>query len=401
MLELDEARIKITAALTAISDYESVALAKAFGRILAEDVVSNIDVPPADNSAMDGYAFRFQDLITNGEPLFPISQRIQAGAVANSLEPGTAARIFTGAELPDNADTVVMQENCSLLDENSVRVNQAARRGENVRPRGQDIQEGSTVLMAGQHLDAQHIGLLASIGCATVKVKRRLNVAVISTGNELAPPGQPLKQGQIYNSNQFMLLALLEKIGCTSIDCGFIEDSLSATQNALAKAAKEADLIISSGGVSVGEEDYVKQAVQNLGELDVWKINIKPGKPLAFGKIGQCAFLGLPGNPVSAYVTFLLLGLPVIKALSGAANPAEAVRPFYCKANFSSGKAAKRPEYLRVKLTEQGVEPHPNQSSGVMSSVCWADALALLPANTLIERGDLLALYPLEHFFAR
>lgn len=396
MLEIEEARVKITEAVSTISETEDIPLAKGLNRILDANIISQIDVPPADNSAMDGYAFRFQDL-GNKTQHYSVSQRITAGAKATALDPGTSARIFTGAELPENADTVVMQENCEIESDGRVSVISPIKFGENVRAQGQDIKVGETVLKKGQRLDPQHIGLAASIGLATITVKRRPTVAIFSTGNELVAPGQALEKGQIYNSNQFMLLALLEKLGCTCIDLGHIEDNLDTTQSLINTAAAQSDLIISSGGVSVGDEDYVKHAVQTLGELQLWKINIKPGKPLAFGKIGHTSFLGLPGNPVSAYVTFLLFGIPLIKKLSG--NLAPAPQATYLPANFDVAKVTKRPEYVRVRIKKQGVDTYPNQSSGVLSSVCWADALALIPSHTVIRRGDLLAVYPLERFF--
>ena len=292
---------------------ESVATLSAQGRILAHDLVSTVDVPPLDNSAMDGYALRCADVAAPGSRL-PIGQRIAAGQVGQPLAPGSAARIFTGAPVPPGADAVVMQEHCEL-DGDFVIVNHLPRLGANIRRRAEDIGIGRGVLTQGQRLDARHLGVAASVGAAQLQVFRRLRVALFSTGNELTAPGEALKPGGIYNSNHTTLYSLLVGLGCEVTDLGNAPDQLQATRDLLRHAAVEHDLIVTSGGVSVGDEDYVKPAVIAEGRLDLWKIAIKPGKPLASGRIGPAAFIGLPGNPVSSFVTFVMLVRPFILKL--------------------------------------------------------------------------------------
>lgn len=363
----------------------TVALQDALGRVLAGDVVSPIAVPGEDNSAMDGYALRAADAGLR----LPISQRIAAGATGSELAPGSAARIFTGAPVPPGADAVAMQEDCELIGgELSVRVE--LRPGQNIRPRGQDIVEGSTVLRRGRRLRPQDLGLLASVGCSEVSVFRPLRVAVLSTGDELVEPGTAgLAPGQLYNSNRYTLVALLRSLGMETLDGGIVPDDPAATAAALQRAAA-ADVVITSGGVSVGEEDHVKAQVEKLGELGLWRLAIKPGKPLAFGAIGRTPFIGLPGNPTSVYVTFQLVARPFLQKMQGLE---EAPPPrLYATADFSVKRPGTREDYRRVSLENSGngltAKAFPNQSSGVLSSVSHSNGLAIIPIGAAIAPGD-------------
>ncbi len=366
---------------------ESVALETALGRVLRQPVVSTLDVPPADNSAMDGYALRAADAAEG--TVMPISQRIAAGSVGAPLAAGTAARIFTGAELPPGADSVVMQEDCREQD-GQVQINTTVRAGQHVRPRGQDIAVGATLLAAGHRLAAADLGLLASVGVTELNVSRRLTVALLSTGDELVEPGQPLAPGQIYNSNRPMLRALLEGMGCAVIDGGIVEDTAEATAAALREAAASADVVISTGGVSAGEEDHVKNQVEKLGELKLWKLAIKPGKPLAYGRVQGKPFFGLPGNPASSFVTFCLLARPYLLKLQGCSELMP--QPWQLRADFNWPKPGRRQEYLRARISHAGGEPrvslYGNQSSGVLASVSWANALVVLPPGETVAAGD-------------
>lgn len=408
MLEIKEAQHHILKAITPIQKEQSVLLSEASNRVLANDVIATINVPPADNSAMDGYAINTVDL-KNGTSELPVSQRIPAGIAPSALQPESAARIFTGGEMPAGADTVVMQENCEALekvsektpekiqDNQRVRILKVPSAGENIRPCGQDISIGQTILTKGQRLKPQHIGLLASIGENKVNAYSRVKVALLSTGDELVEPGTSLKAGQIYNSNLPMLAAYLTVMGYEVIQHKVVEDSYQGTCNALAASATDADIIISTGGVSVGEEDHVKAAVEALGELAVWRVNVKPGKPLAFGKVGTTPFLGLPGNPVSAFVTFVLFASPLLKKRQGEVFKSPA--SFFLPADFAIAKKRSRPEYIRVRLDNHRVQKFANQSSGVLTSICWAQALALIPSQIEIKEGDLVEVFPLDSFY--
>jgi molybdopterin molybdotransferase len=392
MLTVDEAVARLIAAgreLHCRIESETCGLFDAAGRILAQDQVSAVDVPPRDNSAMDGYAFRLEDA-KKCDFALPVSQRIPAGHCAQPLAPCTAARIFTGAELPDSADTVAMQEECEEHD-GRVLLPQDCRLADNVRPRGQDVARGEVVLAAGAPIRAQEQGMLASIGVTQVPVFRRLRVAVLSSGDELVEPGVPLKPGQIYNSNRYTLRGVLSAIGVEMIDMGVCRDTPQAVENMLVNAAGTADVVVSTGGVSVGEEDHIKAVVEGLGQLDFWKIRIKPGKPVAFGSVGETPFIGLPGNPVSVFVTALILLRPYLLAAAGHRNPIP--RAFPVPALFNR-KAVKRQEYLRVALRPEGVELFPNQSSGVLSSTTWADGLAVQTVGDAIGAGDSIDYYP-------
>ncbi|MBI4987222.1 MAG: molybdopterin molybdotransferase MoeA [Rhodocyclales bacterium] len=393
LLSYDEALQKLLAAACPVGDIEEVDTVAAAGRTLARAQSSGIVVPPLDNSAMDGYAVRLADVPAAGTRL-PVSQRIPAGSVGTPLQPGTAARIFTGAPVPAGADAVVMQELCEHA-EAGVLINHVPRLGENIRRAGEDIQAGSAILAAGTRLTPQDIGLAASVGLAKLPVFRRLRVAVFFTGDELAMPGQPLPPGGIYNSNRYTLRGLLAALGCEVHDLGIVSDSLDATRAALREAAAGSDVIITSGGVSVGEEDHVKAAVQAEGALDLWKIAIKPGKPLAFGKVSRrnTAFIGLPGNPVSTFVTFLMLVRPFLLACQGARVTVP--RGLMMRADFDWPKPDRRREFLRVRIgNEGGLELFPNQSSGVLTSCAWADGLVDNPPAQAVQRGDLVRFIP-------
>jgi len=389
LTDLEDALSLILADARVLCEPEPGDLRSALGRVLAEDVRSAIAVPNDDNSAMDGFALRAEE----SDRELHVTQRIAAGSTGHLLEPGTAARIFTGAPVPPGADAVAMQENCDL-DGDRLILRQPVHPGENIRPRGQDIAPGALVLSAGRRLQAEDLGVLASIGLATVPVRRRLRVAIFSTGDELVDPGDAgtLRQGQIFNSNRYTLYGLLTQLGFEVLDFGVVPDSPEATADALQQAAAASDCVISSGGVSVGEEDHVKSQVERLGELRLWKLRIKPGKPLAYGRIGTTAFFGLPGNPAAVFVTFALVVRPWLLASQGAQSAAALSLP--AAADFEITRAGTRQEYLRARLESIDgglrVSIHPNQSSGVLSSASWANALAVIPPGTTVARGDLV-----------
>ena len=391
MLTVDEALKFLCDAVHPITAAEIIPTLAANGRVLAAAQTSQIDVPPMDNTQMDGYAVRAADC-ASGAARLHVAQRIPAGVVGLPLAPGTAARIFTGALIPEGADAVVMQEQCTTDGDDVVIAHRPAS-GEWIRRRGEDIQAGSVILAAGTRLRAQELGLAASVGLAELPVIRTINVAVFFTGDELAMPGEALTPGAIYNSNKFLLRGLLENLGCTITDYGIVPDTLEATRATLRAAACEHDLIITSGGVSVGEEDHIKPAVEAEGRLNMWQIAVKPGKPLAFGEIdrtdGKAYFLGLPGNPVSSFVTFLLFVRPFILRLQGVEN----VTPLstMMRANFSWTKPDRRNEFLRARIGADGaLVLFPNQGSGVLSSTVWGDGLIDNPAGHAIVPGDLV-----------
>lgn len=395
MLSVQEALGFLLSAARPISESQSVSTLEGTGRVLAKDQLSQLDVPPMDNTQMDGYAVRAADC-ASGQAALKVTQRIPAGHVGQALAAGTAARIFTGALIPEGADAVIMQEQCSLDSASGmVTISHTPQSGEWIRRAGEDIRAGSMILPAGTRLRAQELGLLASVGLASLPVFRRLRVAVFFTGDELTMPGEPLRPGAIYNSNRFMLRGLLAHLGCDVTDLGNIPDTLDATRSALRQAASGHDLIVTSGGVSVGEEDHVKPAVEAEGRLNLWQIAIKPGKPLAFGEVGErpAFFLGLPGNPVSSFVTFLLFVRPFILALQGA-KPSQPQR-FPMRADFSWPKADRRNEFLRVRINDQqGLSLFPNQSSGVLTSTVWGDGLVDNPAGQTIAAGDTVHFIP-------
>ncbi|MBZ0094802.1 MAG: molybdopterin molybdotransferase MoeA [Sulfuricella sp.] len=394
MLSADEALSFLLARVRPANKTEQIATAEALGRVLAERLTSAVNVPPLDNSAMDGYAVRIADLI-NASTRLRVTQRIPAGTVGQPLEAGQAARIFTGAPVPAGCDAVVMQEYCGV-EGDTVTVSKPPKMGENIRRSGEDIAAGAEILPAGIRLRPQEMGLAASVGIASLLVYRKLKVATFFTGDEIVMPGEPLKPGQIYNSNRFVLTGLLQALGCKVVDLGIVPDDFAATVKVLETAAG-ADLIITSGGVSVGEEDHVKAAVEAVGKLDLWKIAIKPGKPLAFGEVGKVPFIGLPGNPVSAFVTFCLFVRPFILRSQGIT--ATAPQAFSLKADFDWLKPDKRREFLRARLHtaengEVGVQLYPHQGSGVLTSTVWADGLVEVPEGTSIHRGDTVKFLP-------
>ncbi len=391
----EEALDYLLAQARPVSGTERLPLAQAQGRVLAEPVNSRVDVPPWDNSAMDGYAVNTQEL-SEGESL-RVSQRIAAGTAGSALQPASAARIFTGAPVPAGADAVVIQEVCEA-DGDRVRVRELPKPGANIRRAGEDIRQGEEVLSRGTRLTPQHLGLAASVGIAELTLYRRLRVAIFSSGDELVMPGGELGPGQIYNSNTFTLGGLVERMGCEVIQLGMVEDSLQATCDALRRGAEEADLILASGGVSVGEEDHVKPAVEQLGSLDLWKIAVRPGKPVAFGHVAGTPFLGAPGNPVSLFVTFTLFARPFLLRMQGVERD-YLPTPYRAMAAFDKGSSDRRREYARgrLEIDAQGqavVRLYPNNSSGVLSSVAWANGFAVLPPMTAIAPGDMIDFLP-------
>ena len=407
MLRVAEARDILLAAARQIADTETLSTLQANGRVLASAQYSQLNVPPMDNTAMDGYAVRAADC-ASGNATLRVTQRIPAGHVGQRLEPGCAARIFTGAMIPAGADAVVMQEVCTASKEGGqdlVTINHRPQAGEWIRRTGEDIRAGSTILEAGTRLRAQELGLAASVGLAQLPVVRRPRVAAFFTGDELAMPGETLKPGAIYNSNRYTLRGLLENLGCDITDYGIVPDTLAATRETLRRAAAEHDLIITSGGVSVGEEDHVKPAVEAEGRLDLWQIALKPGKPLAFGEVRRGAsaaspdaafFIGLPGNPVSSFVTFLLFVRPFILRLQGVQDVLP--KAFPMRADFAWSKADRRNEFLRAKINaDGGLNLFANQGSGVLTSTVWGDGLIDNPPGTTIARGDMVRFLPFSN----
>jgi molybdopterin molybdotransferase len=394
---LEEALTLLLSHAKAVGETETVSLAEANGRVLAESVVSQINMPPWDNSAMDGYAVNTADVPAVGTKLV-VSQRIPAGAAPIPLAAGTAARIFTGAPVPPNANAVVIQEVCEQAGD-SVIISEVVAPGANIRLAGEDTQVGQEVLQAGTRLGAQHIGLAASVGVGELKVYRRLKVALFSSGDELINPGQPLGPGQIYNSNEYTMQALLQALGCELVSLGIVEDTFDATCAALSSAAAQADLVMTSGGVSVGEEDHLKPAVEKLGSLDMWKIAIRPGKPLAFGHIHGTPFIGTPGNPVSLFVTFCLFARPFILKSQGVNEAMVVPTPLLAKADFDWPKAEKRREFARAQLNLDGqgqaqISLFSSRSSGVLNSLTWANGLAILPELQTLARGEMVQFLP-------
>ena len=391
MLSFDEAYEKLLGFVRPVREIEQVDTMFAAGRVLAVAQHSTINQPPMDNSGMDGYALRAADVPVAGTRL-PVSQRIPAGNVGHELAPGTAARIFTGAPLPPGADTVVMQELCEHDGEHVV-VNTVPRPGEAVRRMGEDIAVGDLILPAGLRLTAQAVALAASVGLAQLPVLRRVKVAVFSTGSELVMPGEPLPPGGIYNSNRFMLRGLLAALGCEVEDFGIVPDRLDATREVLRRAAEGHDLILTSGGVSVGEEDHVKPAVEAEGSLDMWKIAMKPGKPLAYGHVHGAAFIGLPGNPVSSFVTFLMMVRPFLLATQGVREVAPG--SLMLRADFDWPRPDRRREFLRARMNAHGgVELFANQGSAALNSTVWANGLVDIPADTAVARGEPVRFLP-------
>lgn len=375
-----------------VSEIETVPLTDALGRVLAEDCLVPGDVPPADNSAVDGYAVALERA-TLDTPV-PVVARVPAGQAPAPLTPGTAVRIFTGSEIPAGAEAVVMQEQVEAHGDH-ITLRTEVQAGQNIRRRGQDLRQGERALARGTRLRPQEVGLLASMGKASVAVVRRLKVAVLTTGDELVEPGTPLEPGQIYNTNRFTLLGLLAQAGCDTVLCETLADSREATHATLLRAAADADLVITSGGVSVGEEDHVRAVLEESGGLSLWRLAIKPGKPLAFGEIHGTPVLGLPGNPAAVLVTFLVLAIPYIRRRQGALDhPCRGER---LPAGFSVASASVRREFVRARKEYHNqqltVAAYPNQSSGMLSSACWADGLAVVPEHTTVSPGDIITYY--------
>ena len=419
LMALDAALADLLARAAPLTATETLATVSADRRVLAEDLVSALHVPPQDNTSMDGYAVRVADVTEKGVVL-PVSQRIPAGHAAQPLKPGTCARIFTGAPVPPGADAIVMQEDTREVggDFHAVHIDTVPQAGQWIRRAGEDVSRGAVVLPRGTRLSPASLGLAAGIGAAQLRVAARPRVALFSTGDELVMPGEvapeDMKPGAIYNSNRFFLRVLLERLGCEVSDLGIVPDRRDLTLAALKTAADHHELILTSGGVSVGEEDHIKPAVQQLGSLDIWQIAMKPGKPFAYGTVRRdagagaaagehCHFIGLPGNPVSSYVTFLLLVRPFLLKLQGAAESAyqPVFRPMKLRADFDLPRADKRREFLRVRRNNDGgLDLFPNQSSGVLTSASWADGLVDNPAGTTIARGDLVDYIALSDLLA-
>lgn len=404
---LDDALQELLAHAQPLAGAESVDTFEADGRVLLQAAVSPLQVPPQDNSAMDGYAVRTAECASGGAELL-VSQRIPAGTAPDALVAGSVARIFTGAPVPAGADAIVMQEDCEVLEDGRVRIKTQPKAGQWIRRSGEDIRQGATVIEAGVRLTPAHLGLAASMGFASLPVARKPRVAMFSTGDELVMPGtvapQDMKPGSIYNSNRFFLRALLLRMGCEVTDLGIVPDDREATVAALAKAAVDHDVIVTSGGVSVGEEDHIKPAVQQLGQLDLWQISIKPGKPFAYGRVnrpdaGFAHFIGLPGNPVSSFVTFQVLVRPFLLRLQGVQNVLP--RAIDARADFVWPKGDKRREFLRVRYNERGgLELFKNQSSGVLTSTAWGDGVVDNPPSTTIAEGDTVRFIPFAELMA-
>ncbi len=400
LMRVDEATALIAARVSPNAEIETVPLVAADGRVLARDIVSPTDLPPFDNSAVDGYAVRFDDLSENRDTVLPVAGRIAAGAAAGADPgPGQAVRIFTGAPMPPGFDTVFMQEDVRV-DGKSVILPSGLKRGANRRLAGEDLPRGAVALAAGRRLTPQDVGLLAALGLAEVPVRRPLKVAVFSTGDEIAAPGGPLGPAQLYDANRFMIQALLRRLGCIPTDLGILRDDRAAVATALAAAAAAHDLIITSGGVSTGEEDHVKAAVESAGSLTFWRIGIKPGRPVAMGVVGGTPFIGLPGNPVAVFVTFAYVARALIARLSGEAY--EPPQSFPVRAAFAYRKKEGRREYVRVRLgggADGALEAHkhPREGAGVITSLTETDGLVELPeAVTRVAPGETVRFIPYE-----
>jgi molybdopterin molybdotransferase len=400
LLAYDEALAQLTGSVEATGKIVEMPLLQAPGAVLAETIIAGIDVPGCAMSAMDGYAVNTADLAASGITRLPLSQRIAAGDASASLAPGSAARIFTGAPVPEGADAVIMQEQVEADDE-GIRFEQRPRSGQNVRPTGNDIRRGSAILQQGCRLRPQDIGLAASVGLQSLPVFAPLRVGIFFTGDELVEPGEALASGKIYDSNRYTLNGMLRSLGCEIVDLGLVGDTLAETREAMSRASTQADLVVTSGGVSVGDEDHVRIAIEQLGELRMWRLAVKPGKPLAYGKINDTPFIGLPGNPVSVFATFCLFVCPVIQVMQGRDWRKPAALPL--RADFDWPKADSRREFLRARLERDAagqtvVQVFPNQDSGVLTSTVWADGFVELAENQTVRAGDIVNYLPFTRF---
>jgi len=395
LLSVDDALAELLASAKPVAEIEEVPTLEATKRVLARPQRSTMDVPSMDNSAMDGYAVRRAEVAPGKK--FRVAQRIMAGATGKPLEAGTTARIFTGAPIPPGADAIVMQEHAAV-EGDSVIFKKIPEAGEWVRLVGSDVKKGGEILPAGKRLLPQDTGLAASVGLKTLPVFRKLKLGLFFTGDELAMPGEPLAPGRIYNSNRFTLRGLAEVFGCELRDYGIVPDTLEATREALRRAAAECDLIVTSGGVSVGEADYVKPAVEAEGSLLMWRIAMKPGRPLAFGQVKKSFFIGLPGNPVSSFVTFLIFVRPFILRAQGVADVGP--KSIQARADFEWPRPDARREFLRVKWNAQGgLEIYPTQDSAVLTSTAWADGLVDNPAGRAIRKGEPVRFLPYSELY--
>jgi len=402
LLAYDEALAQLTASVAPLAEIVEVPLMQARGRVLARALEAEIDVPGCAMSSMDGYAINTADLADSGITRLPLAQRIAAGDAEAMLVAGSAARIFTGAPIPAGADAVIMQEQVEA-GADAISFEQRPPSGQNIRPRGNDIRRGTTILSAGQRLRPQDIGLAASVGLRSLPVYVPVRVGMFFTGDELVEPGEVLQSGKIYDSNRYTLHGLLESMGCEIVDLGLVGDTLAATRAAMLQASTQADLVVTSGGVSVGDEDHVRVAIEQLGELRLWRLGIKPGKPLAYGQINDTAFIGLPGNPVSVFATFCLFVCPVIQIMQGRRWRKPLALPL--RADFDWPKPDSRREFLRARLCpgedgETRVEIYPNQDSGVLTSTVWADGFVEIAENTTLQRGDSVNYLSFAQFFA-
>ncbi|WP_029406553.1 gephyrin-like molybdotransferase Glp [Thiomicrorhabdus sp. Milos-T2] len=395
MKTFDEALHFLITQATPTNQTETISIFDALGRVLAKPIVSPVNVPPHDNSMMDGYALHSFDLEHNTD--FEVSQRIPAGTTPQVLKTGTAARIFTGAPIPEGANIVVMQEETEVLSDDYIKITaKSTKLGQNIRVIGEDIQENATILKPGHKLRPQDLGLITSIGFDKVTVYQPLTIATFTTGDELLEPGEVAQPGKIYNANRYVLAGLVPQLGFKLVDLGRVEDTIEATIEAMKKAASLADVVITTGGVSVGEEDHIKPAIEQLGSLDMWKVKMKPGKPIAYGDIQGTPFIGLPGNPVSAFATFNLFARPYLLKMQGS-NVLKA-KPIWLEADFEWLKSGFRREFARAKLINKNqksvVEIYPNQGSGVLTSTVWADGFVVIPEETQVHKGDKVAFYP-------
>lgn len=393
---IEEALRHLRESVKPIQQVEQIELERALGRTLAVDHLSKVQIPPADTSAMDGYAVAAADLNQVPPTSLRISERIPAGTAPGPHEAGTAVRLFTGSQLPLGADAVIRQEDCTHLEqEQSVSIGVTVAASHDVRRAGQNMQVGECAVPRGTRLVPQHLALLASVGVNQVQVYKKLQVAMLCTGDELVKPGHAIAPGQIFSSNDTAIRSLVESLEMEFIDIGIVEDTPEVTQRRLLAAAEQADVVISSGGVSVGEEDHIRPVIESIGSLDLWQIAIKPGKPLAYGRIGKTPFFGLPGNPVSSFVTFLVFVRPYLLNMQGV--PWSEPAPIFLPAAFSTKRTIKRAEYACIRLiNDQGetqLEKYPSSDSSMIQSLTWADGLAVIPADSTVAQGDRLATY--------